>query len=340
MSKLGVAIQGAGWVSAEHIRAYNQNPHTEVRAICSRRLETAEQRRAEFGIDCDVTTDFGSLLTRDDVDILSICTPNYRHAEETVAAADAGKHILIEKPVALNLEDLRSSRDAVRKAGVKTVVSFVLHWNPYFQTAKALLDDGAIGKIIYAETGYFHEIGPWYPGYHWGRKTDTGGSTMLMGGTHALDAIRWFTGEVGQVCAFSTRGHRDDYEYDPTSVAILQFTNGAVGHVAASFEIDSPYVFPVNLMGTEGAIRDDRVWSKRKFPGQTDWVSIPTVMPDSGSVEDHPFQGEIDHLVDCIRNDVESEVNLEDAVHTHEAALAIDMSAREGRCVSLPLLDD
>ena len=340
MSQLGVAIQGAGWVSAEHIRAYQQNPHTEVRVICSRRLETAEARRAAAGLDCEVTTDFGSLLTSEDVDLVSICTPNHRHAQEVLAAAAAGKHLLIEKPVALNLEDLGAIRDAVRAAGVKTVVSFVLHWNPFFQTAKALLNDGALGQIIYAETGYFHEIGPWYPGYHWARKADTGGSAMLMGGCHALDALRWFVGEISEVCAYSTRGHRQDYEYDPTSVALLQFTDGAVGHLAASFEVECPYVFPVHLMGAAGALRNDRLWSPGKFPGQTDWISLPTVMPDNGDVAHHPFQGEIDHLVDCIRNDQESEVNLEDAVRTHEAALAIDRSAREGRPVALPLLTD
>ena len=99
-----------------------------------------------------------------------------------------------------------------------------------------------------------------------------------------------------------------------------------------------PYVFPVEIMGSLGAIRDDRLWSE-KLQGQTDWVRIPSIMPDSGKVTHHPFQPEIDHLVDCILRDVPSHVSIEDAVKTHEIVFAFDDSADQGgKPIRLPLL--
>lgn len=341
MKKLGVVVHGAGWVSGEHIKAYINNPNTEVRVVSSRRETSARAKAEENNLDCDISTNFEEVLKRDDIDIVSICTPNHLHPAETISAAEAGKHILIEKPVAMNLTDLKDMRDAVRKAKVKTVVSFVLHWNPFFQTVRSLIDDGTLGKIFLAETDYFHEIGTWYPGYEWSRTKEMGGSSMLFGGCHAIDAIRWFVGsEVTEVTAYSTRGHRQDFEYDPSIVSILRFANGAIGKVGSSFEIDMPYVFNVFVHGTKGVVRNEKMYCLEKFPGQRDFITIPTIMPDSGDVTHHPFQGEIDHLVDCILKDEESHVNLEDAVKTHEVALAMDISAEEGRPIKLPLLED
>jgi len=339
MAGLGVAVHGAGWVSGEHIKAYNKNPHTEVRVVSSRKAESARARAEEAGIRCDISTDFEKVLARDDIQVVSICTPNDLHPRETIAAAQAGKHILIEKPVAMSLEDLQAMRDAVRKAGVKTVVSFVLRWNPYIETVKALISDGALGKVFYASTDYLHDIGPWWTGYSWAIRKDSGGSAMLTGGCHAIDCLRWLVGDVAEVYAYGTRGHRTDYEYLPTVMAALKFQSGAIGKISTSFEIPMPYVFNVEMHGSEGAVRNERFYSLKKFPGQTGFMNIPSIMPDSGEVAHHPFQGEIDHFVDCIRQNRESHVNLEDAVKTHEVCLAIDQSAATGQPVQLPLLD-
>ena len=341
MPKYGVAVHGAGWVAGEHLKAYQNNPYCEVRVVNSRQAESAQARAAEAGLDCDISTDFEAVLARPDIDIVSLCTPNHLHAEETIQAAQAGKHILIEKPVALNLEELRAMRDAVRETKVKTVASFVLRWNPLYQTLTALLADGAIGDVFYAGVDYLHEIGDWWSGYEWARTKARGGSTMLLGGCHAIDGLRWFAGEVVEVSAFQARGHREDFEFEPTVVAALKLANGGVGKCASSFEIEMPYVFNIELFGSQGSIRNNRLFSqKNKFPGQTDWIEIPTILPDSGEVTHHPFQGEIDHLVQCIIDDEESHVNLEDAVKTHEVCLAIDQSAAAGgQPVSLPLLE-
>ena len=144
--KLGVLIHGAGWVSGEHIRAFNQNPHTRVVAISSRKLESCQKRAEEAGLeDVAFYTDYEKALAHEGVDIVSVCTPQQLHPENTIDAAEAGKHVVIEKAIATNVRDMRAMSDAVKKAGVKTVVSFVLRWNPLFDTLKALIADDAVG---------------------------------------------------------------------------------------------------------------------------------------------------------------------------------------------------
>ncbi len=143
MKEFGVAILGTGWVAGSHIAAFEGNPHTEVRAILSREKDRAAAKAAEHHLThCRAYDQLEDLLADPAVHIVSICTPHHLHVRQGVAAANAGKHLVLEKPVALDLAGLRELQAAVRAAGVKTVVSFVLRWNPLFETIRALLADG------------------------------------------------------------------------------------------------------------------------------------------------------------------------------------------------------
>lgn len=334
--KMGVAVHGAGWVAGEHIKAYTNNPHTEVRVISSRREGSARKKREEAKLDCDILTNYDEVVARKDIDIISICTPNNLHPIETIKAAQAGKHILIEKPVAIDLDSLNQMAAVVKKAKVKTVVSFVLRWNPLVRTLKAMIEDGALGELFYAETDYWHNIGDWYTGYRWAITREQCGSAMLFSGCHAIDCLRYLAGEIVEVSAYSCRGPESEYAYEPMTVAILKLANGGVGKVSVCFVGKLPYRFNIDLLGSKGSARNNQIISD-KYPGQTDFVTIPTVLPDSSDVAHHEFQAEIDHFVDCILKDEESHVNLADAVKTHQVALAIDQSAAEHRPVKLPL---
>ncbi|NUP99759.1 MAG: Gfo/Idh/MocA family oxidoreductase [Armatimonadetes bacterium] len=332
-----VGIYGAGWVSGEHLRAYLGNPHCEVVAVGSRRLSSAQRLCQEHGVEADCCDDFERFLATPGLTAVSITGPNHVHAEQTIAAARAGKHVLIEKPVAVDRASLYAMRDAVRAAGVRSVASFVLRWNPLFSTIRALLAREAIGTLVYAEVDYWHEIGPWWTGYEWARTKASGGSAFLTGGCHAVDALRYFVqDEVVEVAAYAATAAPTEFEYPPTVVAVVKFAGGAVGKVSVSFEAWLPYQFNIDLLGTAGAIRDNRVFSRELLPGATDFATVPTTLPNSGEVTHHPFQGEIDHFIDCIRTGVESHVNLEDAVKTHEVCLAIDRAVAEGGPIRLP----
>ncbi|MHC4400001.1 MAG: Gfo/Idh/MocA family protein, partial [Planctomycetota bacterium] len=316
--KLGVAIHGVGQVAYAHAASWLKNPHTEIVSITSRRAESARRLADKLGLDCHVGDDFEPVLAMDRVHIVNLSGPNHVHTEQGVAAAEAGKHILMEKPMCISMDENRRLRDAVAAAGVKSVVSFVLRWNPLIENLKSLLAAGAVGDLFYVEVDYWHGLADWWSGFEWARKLEMGGSTMLTGGCHAVDAIRWLTGdEIAEVAAFGNNP-KGNFEYEANVAAVLKFRGGAIGKTSALFDADMPYSLNIDLAGTEGTIRDNRVWSKRLFPGQTDWTTMQTILPDSGDVDHHPFDAEMNHLVDCILQDRESHVSIADAYKTHE----------------------
>lgn len=360
VQEFGVLVHGAGWVSTQHIQAFGSHPHARVVAISSRRLASARRRAEEAGLeDVGLYDDLDRALAHPGVDIVSVCTPQHVHAENVLAAARAGKHLVIEKPLGNSPAELEAMRQAVRDAGVKTVVSFVLRWNPLLRTIKAMIADNAVGDPYYIEADYQHNIGSWWSGYEDARRAETGVSAFLVGGCHAIDALRWFAarGEFEaadpvEVFALSGGHRRGDnrlydchagkwergapLEYDGLEVALVRFAGGALGKVSVNFDCIMPYRFPVEIFGNLGTIRDNRIWS-HKFPGQKDWVEIPTILPDSADVTHHPFQEEIDHFIDCLHRNVESHCNLDDAIKTHEVVFAALRSRETGRPVTLPL---
>src|SRR5688500_19475054 len=133
---LGAAIFGAGWVAGEHAKAYQACPRTRLVAVGSRKLESARKCAEYAGAGgagapaAFVTTDFDALLARPEVDLVSITTPPDTHPDLAIRAARAGKHICLEKPIALDWQGCLDIQKAVRDAKVKSVVCFVLHWNP------------------------------------------------------------------------------------------------------------------------------------------------------------------------------------------------------------------
>jgi len=337
-AKLGVAIHGAGWVAGAHAASWAKNPHARIVSISDVRRERAAQLAVRLGLDCRVGDDYDAVLADAEVHVVDLCGPSHVHAEQAIAAAQAGKHVLVEKPIALTMEENRALRDAVAQAGVRSLAGFVLRWNPAFQTIKSLVAAGAIGEVFYAELDYWHGLKPTHHAWHLHSKRKTGGSAMLLGGCHALDGLRWLTGDEPVEASAIANNKRGRFEYDANVVATIRFRSGILGKTAALFDCEMPYTFNIDLAGTEGTIRDNRIWSKRLFPGQTGWTVIPTVLPDSGDVHHHPFDGEINHFVDCIREGRESHCNIADAYHTHELCLAIDRSIElGGRPVKLPL---
>jgi len=359
---LGVLVHGAGWVSTQHIAALQRNPHTHVAAICSKTVEEARHRAAESGLrDVGLYDDLDRALEQTGIDVVAVCTPQHLHCAHVVAAARAGKHLVIEKPVGISLDELRTMRDAVRAAGVKTVVSFVLRWNPLFQMIKALMRDGALGQPYYVEADYLSHNGSWWSGWNAARTREQGVSALLVGGCHAVDALRWFAApgeyEAAQpVEVFAIRGgyrkglmreynplsntwieNAPPMEYEGLEVVLVKFANGAMGKVSVNADCIMPYRFPLRIFGDRGSVFDNRVWS-HKFPGQTDWVTLPVILPDSSDVTHHPFQAEIDHFVECILGDVESHCNLGDAIISHEVAFAAQQCYQTGRPVTLPLV--
>lgn len=368
--RLGVGVVGIGWVAGEHLRAFVRNPHVRIAMLCDREEASARDRLARAGIDvagARFTRRYADMLESDDVDIVSIATPNHLHASQAVAAARAGKHILLEKPTGLDVPELRRIRDAVRRAGVRTIVSFELHYNPYLRFVRWLRESGRLGRLVFARVQYLSRVTDWYSGWSWVRTRRSGRSHLVAAGCHAVDALRWCTGlEAVEASAYHSR-HTRGYQW-PTTIAVNvrlrgpgAHPGGIIGHVTSSTDFQMPYTFGVELMGDRATIRDDLLlWNDVPldraalqaacpFPDVTlhdhvtatgaPAVRVETVMPGSADVTHHPFQGEIDELVACILEGRETHLNVHDAQRTMEICIAADRSAaRGGSPVRLPLM--
>ncbi|MFD0712885.1 Gfo/Idh/MocA family protein [Paenibacillus sp. GCM10027626] len=336
MSILRFVVAGTGWVAGEYLKAIDQRQDAEVYGIVSANKERAGARLAELGIDARVFERYEDAVQDANVDVIVLCSTPGQRREQTILAAQHDKHLVLEKPLAMNRDDLRAMGDAIESSSVKTVAGFVLRWNPSFANTKALIDDDALGRIFMAQIDYWHFVGPQYRQYVWSKTKALGGSSMLSAGCHAVDAVRYFAGEITEVTAYSCRTWADsDYEFDPNAIAIFKLSNGGIGKVSSSLECKTPYKFNVHLLGEKGAIMNNQFFS-HKLPGQTEYATIPTILPDSGDVSHHPFAEEIADFIQAIRNDVKTRCDFSDALRSMEVAFAIDESIASGKSVQVP----
>jgi UDP-N-acetyl-2-amino-2-deoxyglucuronate dehydrogenase len=340
--KYGVGIRGAGQVAAQHAAAILANPKLRLQGICSRSRSSAEKFASDWaaaakgGGPIAIYDRYEDLLDDARVDIVSECMPNFLHAREGALAFDAGKHLILEKPAGITREELGILREAARRSGRKSVVSFVLRWHPLIANLKSMLSKSAIGDVYYSQFDYWHGIKPTFSSYEWIRRKEFAGGAMITGGCHAADIARYLHGEVDEVFAYSTKV-RDDFDYPTTMIAATKFVDGSVGKLSVSLDgLGFPYQFNIDLLGTKGALRDNRVFSKVLFPTQQDFATIPCDTPNTGSVEHHPFKQEIDNLVDCIEGGAPVLSDVEDACKSMEVTLAVTESAATGKPVRIP----
>jgi predicted dehydrogenase len=361
---LGVAVVGVGWCGTQHIAAFQRNPRARLRYIVARDAERARATLAKSGTafgDATLTTNYDEVLDSRDVDIVAIATPNHLHARQAVAAAQAGKHIVLEKPTGLDVDELLRIRDAVRAAGVRTIVGFVLRFNPYLKFARWLRADGWLGDIRFARTQYLSNVTDWYSGWDWVRTRESGRSHLLAAGCHAVDALRWCSGrEPVAVSALRTQ-FAAGYEW-PTSIAAnLTLEGSALGQVTSSTDFMLPYAFGVELMGSRATLRQELIqWldapvdldalaAANPFPdvklaaaadsSGRPAIRIACTMPESADVIHHPFQPLDDELVTCVIEDRETSTSVFDAQKTMEVCLAADRSAELGGTrIDLPLI--
>jgi predicted dehydrogenase len=362
--RLGVGVCGIGWCGVQHVAAFGRNPHAAVTWLCAHDADRARRTLAGQNVaapDARITTRFEDLLDARDVDIVAIATPNHLHASQAVAASDAGKHVLLEKPTGLDADELARIRDAVRRAGVRTIVSFVLRYHPFLRFARWLRAEGWLGDVRFARTQYLSNVTDWYGGWPWVRRHDSGRSHLLAAGCHAVDALRWCAGlEPTAVSAVHTR-FTAGYEFPTTIAANLTLERGAIGHVTSSTDFMLPYTFAVELMGDRATLRQDVIqWLDRPidlealraanpFPdvgleattlgADRPAIRVRCPLPDSADVSHHPFQPEIDELVACVLAGRDTSIDVFEAQKTMEACLAADRSAElGGQPVALPLL--
>ena len=339
MKTYRVGIVGLGCVAGSHIMNFNTMPNFNVTAIMSRRDLDPKQIKAQHGVDAKVYNNYDKMLEDKDIDIIDICTPHPFHPEQTIKAANAGKDIIIEKPIGIRFEDTIKMLEAVEKNKVKTSVCFEVRFMGITKAMESIIKEGLIGDIYYTECDYFHGIGPWYGQFVWGIKKNMGGSSLLTAGCHALDVMLFLVGnEVDEVYSYSTNTTNEiykPYEFDTTSVTLLKFKNGlTIGKCASVCDCSQPYVFNMNMVGSHGSIKNDLFFSK-KIEGLRDWTKMDVQLIDSGDVAHHPYELVFSHFAECLDKGKETINNLSSAFETHRVIFAADKSAETGKPVSL-----
>lgn len=339
MKTYKVGIVGFGWVAGAHMMNFNEMAEFEPVAIMSRRDLNPEDIKAQYGTDVKIYNDYDKFLSDPDIDVVDICTPHPFHPEQTIKAAEAGKHLIIEKPLGLTFEDTVKMLNAVEKAKVKTSVCFEVRFMSITLAMQSIIEQGLIGDIYFAECDYFHGIGPWYGQFEWNVKKDMGGSSLLTAGCHALDVLLHLVrDEVDEVFSYSTMNPHEvykPYEYDTTTVTMLKFKNGRLlGKCASVTDCMQPYVFNMNMVGSHGSIKNEKFFSK-KIEGLRDWATLDVQLVDSGDVAHHPFKLVFSHFAECLEQNKETSNNLRSAVETHRVIFAADKSAETGKPVSL-----
>ena len=333
MKKYNVGIIGYSWAGGAHIEAINRTSLAQVTALCSSRKLDSSEISAKHGIPITCYTDLDKMLADPNLHAVSICSYPADHAKQAIMSARAGKHLIIEKPLALTWEDCLAVRAAVQKAGVKTCVCFECRFSSQLLAIKAVIDQGLLGKIHYGEVDYYHGVGPWYGQFRWNIKKEAAGSSLLSAGCHAMDALLLCMGsEFEAVTTYSANSVNKDfakYEYPTSSVSIIKFKNGSVGKVASVIDCLQPYYFHFHLVGSEGSLLDNKFYSA-KLTGlnKNKWSELAVKMLDSGDVSDHPYQVQFEAFFRAVEEGKEMPLtSLDDALKTHELIFAADRSA-------------
>lgn len=336
-----VAVIGYGWAGAAHIDAINATRQAKVTAVWSSRPLSSAELSARHGSSITAHSNLAAMLADPSLQVVDLTGYPDQHAQHFISAARHGKHVIVEKPLAVDWGDVLAMKKALAETGVKTCVCFECRFSSQFLATKAVLDSGLVGRLHYGEVDYYHGIGPWYGQYRWNTKRRLGGSALLTAGCHALDALLLcMNAEVDEVTSYATQSENaafTPYEYPTTSTTILKFRNGTIGKCAAVVDCLQPYYFHTHLVGSEGSILDNKFHSQ-KLAGlnRHAWSSLSMKLLDSGDVGDHPYQTQFQAFFDALDEGKDMPLtSFADAFASHRVIAAADKSAAEGRAVKL-----
>ncbi|NLJ48357.1 MAG: Gfo/Idh/MocA family oxidoreductase [Candidatus Atribacteria bacterium] len=338
MKKYRVGIVGFGWVAEGHLLSFLKSDRYQPIAVMSTRNLDPANFKKQWGVDLKIYNDYEQFLKDPEIDVVDICTPHFLHPEQTIQASEAGKAVIIEKPIALNYEDSKRMFKTVKKNKTRTSVCFEVRYISSVLATQSIIAKGLIGDIYYAEADYYHGIGPWYKNQRWEVKKEFGGSSLLRAGCHALDIILFLIGEeVEEVFAYGNKNPNpvyQPYDYDLNTVVLLKFKTGKLAKVSSCTDCAQPYVFNINILGSEGSIKNDQFYSK-KIDGMKGWSKLNVQLIDSGDVLHHPYKEQFDDFALCLDTGIDPHNNLESAFYTHKVVFAADLSASEGRPIKL-----
>lgn len=380
--KLRVGMVGYKFMGKAHSNAYRAMPmffseaplQPEMAVICGRDPEGTESARAQFGWQ-ELETDWRKLVQRDDIDIIDINTPSDSHLDIAIAAAQSGKHILCEKPLAITLQDARRMLQAAEEAGVKHMTGFNYRFVPAVRLAKKLLDEGRVGKVYHFRARFLQDwlVDPEFPLVWRLRKEIAGSGAQSDLGAHIVDLARYLVGEFEEVVGMSetfikerplprehsgskdnSNAERGQVTVDDAAVFMARLEGGVLGSFEASRCAPghrSLNTFEIN--GSEGSIRFDFERMNELsvyFTGDADDVQgfrrilctdpaheyADAWWPPGHTIGfEHTFTHEVLELMSSIAEDRLPSPSFADGVRCQEVLEAVELSIAEKRWVSL-----
>jgi len=253
---LGCAIVGCGMIARFHARALAEVPGTRIAALVGRSGANADKMRQELALACDVATDLGDVLKRKDVDVVIITTPSGAHQEPAVAAANAGKHVVVEKPLEITLERCDRIIDACAKNRVQLCTIFPSRFGDANRELKQAVTQGRFGRLTLGETtckwwraqSYYDE-GGWK-----GTKALDGGGALMNQAIHNVDLLLWMMGPVTHISGMTTMLAHERIEVEDTAVTCLRFKNGALGVIQATTSVWPGLAKTIGVHGERGTV--------------------------------------------------------------------------------------
>ncbi len=341
-----VGIIGAGGIArAAHIPNYQKLPNVEVVAVADVVEEAAQRAAADFNIP-HVFTDFRKMLAMDEMDAVSVCTPNFVHAEATIAALEAGKHVLCEKPLALNAKEGQKMVDAAKRTGRKLMCGLNNRFRADAQALRRFAQAGTLGDVYYARVQALRRRG--IPG--WGvfiDKEKQGGGPLIDIGVHILDLALFVMGHPKPVAVsgqtYVKFGNRKDVlglmgQWDPKkftvedfAVGLVRFENGMTLTLESSFcaNIEQREIFTFALLGDKGGCQLDPL----KMFREENQTLLDVTPVHLRSVNTHEYEMRV--FIEAIREDKPVPIPGEEALLVTKILDGIYESSAKGREVRI-----
>ncbi len=339
MEQLRFGLIGCGRVAPRHAESVDALPDARLVAVADVRESRAAHFAKQYG--ADLLTDYHALLARPDIDVVSICTPSGLHAQMTIDALQAGKHVICEKPIALSLADADRMIATAAATGRKLCVVLQNRYNPPMQDLRRIVDEGRLGRLLLGNaTVRWYRPQEYYEDEWHGTWAMDGGALMNQS-IHHIDALQWFMGRAESVFAFTgTLAHR--MEAEDTGVAVIRFAGGGLGSVEGS-----TITYPENIEGSVAvfgelgsakiggtALNRKVVW---KVAGELEREReiLTRDQVDPPSIYGTSHQKVIADMIEAIRDDRAPKTHGAEARKSLALVLAIYESARTGQPVTI-----
>ncbi|SFL54466.1 Predicted dehydrogenase [Gracilibacillus orientalis] len=328
MEKLKVAVIGCGSIAIHrHLPEYQANPFVEIVAVCDLKEDRAQLRASEYN--AQAYTDYKQAITDSKADLVSVCLPNYLHAPVSVFAAEQGKHVLCEKPMATSEEEAQQMIEASNNAGKKLMIAHNQRFVPSHEKAKQLITNGEIGKVYSFRTTFGHG-GPegwsidgkesWFF-----RKEEAFIGALGDLGVHKADVIRYILGtEFTEVAAMVEASAKENSDVDDQAVTILRSEKGIIGTLTASWAYGAGEDNSTVIYGEKGMLRleDDPAYGLIATYTDGSKVNYELGQIQTNDSGGQSSSGVVDHFVDSVRNDTKPLIDGEEGYKSLQIILA------------------